>query len=314
MIREFRRGDTTAVVGFLTSQFPAEEALLGSRPERFFKVMQRVTRWDLRLVLGLMRVAGRRVYQFLVFEEDGRLVGTTLLTFPPRSVYISMVVTDPSVRRRGHATALLEQARSCARTMRRTYLVLDVLADNAPARALYEGKLGYRPLRETSFMTREQPTTMGPVPPKLAAAIRPWRRSDNDPLVAVARRRLPLEVAEVLPVPKHLLGGSRTGDRILGSESATWVVDRGAGPEAVISATSSPDADAGHLSDPIISESTDPTLAAALVRTAAAWCGARGRIRVLSSVPRYNAAGRAALETEGFRDALSVWTLYRPVE
>jgi len=101
MIREFRRADANAVVGFLTSQFPAEEALMGSRPERFFKVIERVSRWDLRLAFALLRLGGKRMFQFLVYEDDGRLVGTTLLTFPAHSVYLSMVVIDPTVRRRG---------------------------------------------------------------------------------------------------------------------------------------------------------------------------------------------------------------------
>ncbi|HLM91968.1 MAG TPA: GNAT family N-acetyltransferase [Thermoplasmata archaeon] len=314
MIREFRRADANAVVGFLTSQFPAEEALMGSRPERFFKVIERVSRWDLRLAFALLRLGGKRMFQFLVYEDDGRLVGTTLLTFPAHSVYLSMVVIDPTVRRRGYAKALLEQARATAHRMHRRFMVLDVLADNAPARALYEGKLGYRPLRETTFMSREKPADVGPEPATLPVGIRPFRKSDNASLVAIARRHVPPDVETVLPVPKQLMGGTRTGNRIMGSESAAWVVDRGAGPEALIVATSAPDAEAGHLSDPIVSETTDPALARALLRTALAWIGARGQVRALSSVPRYNATARTALEAEGFHDALSVWTLYRPVE
>ncbi|MGA8663641.1 MAG: GNAT family N-acetyltransferase, partial [Thermoplasmata archaeon] len=284
MIREFRRTDAEAVVGFLTSQFPAEEALMGSRPERFFKVIQRVTRWDSRFLFALMRLAGKRMFQFLVYEEDGRLVGTTLLTFPAHSVYLSMVVVDPTVRRRGFARALLEQARANALRMRRKFLVLDVLADNAPARALYEGKLGYRPLRETTFMAREQPADVGPEAVSLPAGIRHFRNSDNAPLVAIARRRAPPEVETVLPVPRRLNAGFRSGNRIMGSVSAGWVADRGSGPEAMIIATSSPDAEAAHLSDPIVSETADPALVRQLLRTALAWCGARGQVRALSSV------------------------------
>ncbi len=314
MIREFRSADATATVGLLTSQFPAEEALMGSRPERFFKVMERVNRWDMRLVFALLRLGGRRVFQFLVYEDQGRLVGTTLCTFPARAVYLSMVVVDPTARRRGYAKALLEQARANARRMRRRYMVLDVLADNAPARALYEGKLGYRPLRETNFMVRERPADLGPPAATLPAGIRPFRKSDTTPLVAIARRHTPSEVAEVIPVSRNIAGGSRTENRIMGGESAAWVVDRGHGPEALISASSSTDADAGNVSTPIVAETVDPTLVREHVRTALAWCGARGRVRALSSVPRYNLTARAALEAEGFRDALSVWTLYRPVE
>ena len=314
MIREFRATDAPAVVGLLTSQFPAEEALLGTRPEGFLKVVARITRWDMRLLLGVLRLFGKRVFQFLVYEENGRLVGTTLLTFPARSVFLSMVVVDPTVRRRGFAKALLEDARSIGRRMHRQYLALDVLADNTPARTLYEGKLGYRALREITYMTREGPAEVGPAATPLPNGIRPVRKSDNAALVAIARRSLPAEVAEVLPVPRNLVGGDRMGDRILGSESVAWVIDRGSGPEALITASWSPLNTAGHLNNPIVSETADPTLVRELVRLALAWCGAKGSIRVLSPVPRYSTRSRAALEAEGFRDALSVWTLYRRVE
>ena len=314
MIREFHHSDAPAVVAFLTTQFPAEEALLGTRPERFFKIIGRVNRLDTRLIFALLRLFGKRVFQFLVYEDEGRVAGTTLLTFPAHAVYISMVVTDPTVRRRGFARALLEQSRTNARRMGRRYLVLDVLSDNAPARALYEGKLGYRGLRENTFLTRENPADLGPERVALPAGIRRFEKRDNAPLLAVARRTVPSEVQEVLPVPRDLMAGVRTGSRVMGSTSAAWVVDRGDGAEAFVAVTSTPDVDAGHLSDPIVAETADLALTRELLRTALAWLGARGHLRVLSSVPRHNRTGRVVLEGEGFRDALSTWTLYRTVD
>jgi ribosomal protein S18 acetylase RimI-like enzyme len=314
VIRDFRASDAPAVVGLLTTQFPEEEALLGSRPERFFKVMQRVSRWDMRLLFALLRLARKRVFQFLVYEENGRLVGTTLLTFPPRAVFLSMVVVDPAARRRGYAKALLDRAQANARRMHRPYLALNVLTANTPARALYEGKLGYRPLLEAVFMSRDRPAEVGPERSPLPNGIRLSRKSDDPALVALVCRQTPAEVQEVLPVPRKLLASTRTGDRIMGSESAAWVLDRGAGAEAMIATTSTPDAEAAHMNEPIVSETADPALVRELVRTALAWCGARGRIRVVCSVSRHNGTGRAALEGEGFHDAFSHWTLYRPVE
>jgi hypothetical protein len=275
--------------------------------------MRRVNRWDTRFLLGILRLFGRRVFRLLVCEEGGQVVGTTLLTFPSPSVYLSMVVVDPSVRRRGFAQALLAEARATGLRMRRRYLVLDVLANNAPARALYEGKLGYRPLREVSFMARERPADVGAARTTLPSGLRPFRRADSGPLVAIRRGHVPPEVEQVVPTPAHLMAGNRTGDRILGSESSAWVVDRGHGPEAFVMATFSQGVEAAHLSDPIVADSADPTLARELIRVALAWCGGRGAVRAVVSVPRYDRSGRAVLEAEGFHDALSIWTLSRPV-
>ncbi len=313
MIRDFQPGDASAMVRLLTTQFPEEEALLGTRPEAFFRVVRRVSRWDARILFALLRWVGRPAFRMLIFEEDGHLVGTTLVTFPARSLYLSMVVVDPAARRRGYARALLERAVEIAERMHRRYVVLDVLANNTPARTLYEQRLAYRPLREVALMTREHPEDAGPERTTLAPGVRPFHRRDDPALVAIARRQTPPEVQEVVPVPAHLLAGARSTRRILESETGAWVADRGAGPEALVVATWAPGQEAAHLSDPIVAENADPTLLAELVRTALAWCGARHAARTITMVPRYNASARACLEREGFRDALSTWTLYRPV-
>jgi ribosomal protein S18 acetylase RimI-like enzyme len=314
MIRTFRGSDAPAMVDLLTSQFPEEEALLGTRPEMFFRVVRRVTRWDARLLFGLLRLVRKPVFRLLVFEEEGHLVGTTLLTFPARAVYLSMVVVHPASRRRGHARALLEQAAEVARRMHRRYLVLDVLSNNTPARTLYEQRLGYRPLRETSYMVREHPELAGPERPTLPPGVRRFEPRDNAPLVEIARRQTPTEVQEVLPVPQRLLADARMERQIFESETGAWVVDRGNGAEAAAIVTRTPGQEAAHLANPIVSERADPALVSELLRTALAWTGARHAARVMSPVPRGNAVGRTALEREGFHDALSTWTLYRPVQ
>ncbi len=314
MIRDFRATDAPGIVGLLTTQFPDEEALLGTRPEAILKVIHRVTRLDARILFAFLRLIRRPVFRVLIAEENGKLVGTTLLTFPGRSVYLSMVVVDPSVRRRGLARALLGKAQDVGRRLGRQYLVLDVLAHNTPARTLYEQRLGYRPLRETAFMSREHPQEVGPERTTLAPGIRRYQETDEPALHELARRRMPPEVQNVLPIPKRLVGGDRMADRIFASQSAAWVVDRGHGAEALVVAIVTPGQDAGHLGDPLVSETVDEATARELVRTALAWCGARGVTRVVSLVPKYNTTARAALGPEGFQDALSTWTLFRPVQ
>ncbi len=313
MIRDFRLSDSGQMIALLTTQFPAEEAIMGSHPDRFLKVVQRVYRWDSRLLIGLLRVFGKPLFRLLVVDEGGRAVSTTLLTFPGPSVYLSMVATDPSARRRGFARSLLVRAQEIAQRMGRQYMVLDVLTDNTPARALYEGRLEYKPLREVSFMVHDRPAEFGPERTPPPAGVRTYRRSDEAGLLEIVKNQVPHEVARVLPRKTTGFRGSGLEERLFEAERVTWVVDRGSGPEAALNCIRSPDSDAAHLSDPIVSATADPELVHEMVRAAGAWCAARKAVRIATQVPVANITGHAALAREGFHDALSLWTLYRPV-
>jgi ribosomal protein S18 acetylase RimI-like enzyme len=310
MIRDVRRSDASDLLPFMRDYFPEEQAILGFRPEGFYAVIARVFRWDLRLLLGLMRLFGRQLFRFLVVEEGGHVVATTLVTLPPRAGYISSVAVAPAFRRRGFARELLEEARKTAKRARRPYLVLDVLATNTPARALYDA-LGYRPLRESRFMVCDTAPTGTPPP---VPGLRPFEKRDAKALVAVGQRTLSAEVAEVLPITANQFRQSGAVDRALNSASSQWVLDRGHGPEAYIDASVSPAMDAAHVAAPTLAESVEPATAVALVRTAVAWCFAHGGRRIVCQIPVDRARPKAALEGGGFHEALSLWTLYRTVD
>jgi ribosomal protein S18 acetylase RimI-like enzyme len=311
MLRDLRAADSPRLLELLQREFPEEERLLGTRPEGFERIFRRAFRWDTRLLLGLARAFGRPLFQFLVIEADGRLVGTTLVSFPPRAGYLSMVVVDPAYRRRGYAKRLLEGARATAARRGRPFVALDVLAENTPARTLYEAA-GYRRLRSAAFLAHDRPAELvGPLP--LPAAIRPFRRSDARPIAVIALRQMPPEVAAALPARPSQFAGHRFVSNLLGEETAAWVVDRGAGPEAHVAASVSPATEAAHLSAPVVGESVDPSLAATLVRSAAAWAAARHPPRLVAQVTEENRRGRTALEEVGFREALALLTLSRPV-
>ncbi|HTW76696.1 MAG TPA: GNAT family N-acetyltransferase [Thermoplasmata archaeon] len=309
MIRDVRRSDAPALFTFLSEYFPEEQAIMGFRPDGFLKVVARVFRWDFRLILGLMALFGRRVFRFLVVEEDGKVVATTLVTLPPRAGYVSSVAVDPAYRRRGLARAMLEEARGTAQRAGRKYIALDVLDKNAPARALYD-RIGYRPLRENRIMVYTAGTPRPSTPP---TGLRAFNKKDAGPLTEIARQASSPEVEEVLPVTEAYFRTGGAIDRALASETAAWVIDRGRGPEAFVQATRSPATDAANLSAPVVAASVAPADAAALVATALAWCEARGAQRTMAQVAVLNGRGKAALEAGGFRDAISVWTLYRTV-
>jgi len=308
MLRELRAADAPRLVELLKSNFPEEEALLGTRPEGVAKIIHRVFRWDTRLILGLLRLAGRPFFRLFIIDADGGVVATTMLSFSERAGYVSMVMVDAAHRRKGLARRLLEEARGATARQGRRYIALDVLEGNAPARSLYES-IGYRLLRTRAFFAHEAPSSL--TPPRPTPEIRPFRRPDTKSLVEVARRSAPARVVEVLPVHASDITAPRWANRILDSRSAGWVFDRGRGAEAYVGATTSPLTEAAHLTGPIVGESVDPEAAGNLVLTAGAWLAPHSPRRILSMVSEDNERGRAALEAVGFQRALPLLTLYR---
>ena len=309
MIRDLERRDADRVFEFLSKYFPEEEAILGTQPEGFERVIRRLFRADTRLVLGLLRLFGRPVFRFFVVDEGGQVVATTILTFTERSGYLSMVVVDPGFRRRGFAQALLEKSRLTAQALGKKYVVLDVLANNSPARILYE-RVGYRPVEQNQVVVRDANAELTGTP---SPSIRPYRPTDARALAAVARRTQNPVAQEVLPIRERVFRPGGYGNRILESESASWVIDRGHGAEGYVQASASHLVAAAHFSTPYIGEGVEGPEAAALIRTALEWCLARRTPRVLSTVTASNVRGRAAVLGGGFHDALSTFTLYRPV-
>ena len=310
-IRELERRDADQVTVFLKNEFPAEERVMGTRPEGVVRIVHRIFRLDSRIVLGLLRLFGRRFFHFFVIEEGDGIAGTTLLTFNGPTGYLSMVVVDPKHRRKGYARALIERAREASARARKQWVALDVLTDNTPARTLYEA-VGYRKLRTAAFFAHDDAPAIGQGAPPATGQIRPFRRSDTKPLVEIVRRLSPPDVERVLPTNASAIAGSGTVDRMLETQTAAWVVDRGRGPEAWMGASVSPVTEAAHFSTPILAETVEPERATELVRTAAAWVAARGGRRLVCSVPEDRTRARAALEGVGFRAAFETLTLYRP--
>lgn len=307
-LREFRRADSPALFPLLREGFPEEERILGTRPEGVDRLIRRLYRADFRLVLGLLRAFRRSPFHLYVMDEGGRLAGTTLLSFAARAGYLSMVVVVPEHRRRGLARQLIEAARRAAAGRGKPYVVLQVLAANAPARALYAAA-GYRELDRQRFVVHDAPSSL--VAGSARRSVRPFERSDAEAVAAVANRTRPERVREVLPVRARDLASGGWADRLMEAESAAWVVDRGRGPEAYVAASASPLTEAGHLGRLIVDASAEPALAAELVRTAGAWVAARGSPRLVTSVAEDDRAARTALTEAGFRDDIEHFTLYR---
>jgi ribosomal protein S18 acetylase RimI-like enzyme len=307
-LREFRRSDAPRFFQLLTSEFPEEEQMLGMRPEGFERILRRLYRLDMRIVLGLLRAVRRSPFHLYVVEEDGRIAGLTMLSFASRAGFLSTVVVAPEFRRRGIARRLIEAARREAGRRKRPYVALRVLESNAPARALY-ASAGYLELDRMTFAVHDAPASFGAAPS--TGGIRPFRRSDAVALAEIANRPRTATQREVLPMHPADLTAGRWAERIFEAETAAWVVDRGRGAEAFVSASSSPVTEAANLATPIVGESVEPALAADLVRTAGAWLGARRPRRIVTSVADEHRQAHAALQEAGFHDGIAHFTLYR---
>ena len=307
-LREFRRSDGPRLFALLKTEFPEEEAMLGMRPEGFERILRRLYRADTRILLGLLRAVHRSPFHLYVVEEAGTIAAMTMLSFAARAGFLSTVVVAPEFRRRGYARQLIELARAEAARRGRPYVALRVLAANAPARTLY-ASAGYEPLEQESFFVLEGPIAFAA--DRVPGSIRPYRRSDAGPLAELANRTAPEKVREVLPLHARSLSGNRWADRIFSAETGAWVVDRGQGAEAYLSATSTPTTEAAHLSTPIASGSVAPELLLGLVRTAGVWLAARRPARIVTSVPESGVPARRALEEAGFRETMGHLTLFR---
>lgn len=309
--REFRVSDVDRMVELQAELFPEENALYGIRPGEVARVVRRVGRPHLRLLLGLLRVVGRAPFRFRVIEEEGKIVATAVLTFASNSGYVSFVMVDPRTRRRGYARHLLESLRTLTARRGRPYIALDVLAANVPARTLYDA-LGYRLLRPMSLFERSVPKADA-ANGGLSPGVRLYDARDAPRLTAIAATTTPREVAAVLPVGVHDLGGGNWSSRMFSSDTASWVVDGGRGAEAFVGASVSPVTEAAHLFPPIVGDGADAAQVASLLRVALAWAAARHAPRLVVAVPAENVAGRRALLGAGFEEALELVTLYRPV-
>ncbi len=307
-VREFRRADGERMFRFLKEEFPEEEQILGMRAEGFRDLIARLYRADIRLALGFLRLVGRSPFHLYVVEDGDGIVATTLLSFAAQAGFISTVVVAPTHRRHGLARQLLETARATTARRRLPFVALSVLEENAPARALYTS-IGYETLDRRRYLVLDRPSVGGAA--GAPAPIRPFQKRDAPALAEIATRSAPPKVQEVLPFRARDLSSGSIADKVFAARTASWVVDRGHGPEAHVAATSTPTTEAAHLSTPIIGETVEPGHASALVRTALDWLAAQQPARVVVSVPDTHPKARAALEEVGFHDAFALLTLYR---
>lgn len=313
MIRDFRVSDGPRLYDLLRTNFPEEEAAYGTRPDSWKEVVRRAYRPHLRLVVALARLVRRPIFRFFVVEEEGQIVATTLLSFAPKMGYLSAVMVAAPFRRRGYARQLLDRCHQEIAAFHRPNAVLDVLTQNAPARALYDS-YGYRLLRTSTLYLR----TIAPGPPAESphpdgATVRAYESRDHRVLAALAEAAVPAEVARILPPAGRRLDASPSIDRILQSKTESWVLEEQGQPTAWVSATTSTFMEAAGLATPIVSPSASLNGVRAMLSTAVLWCRTQGASRVICRVPKDHPQGIEAVTVAGLTPSLSFDTLYRSV-
>lgn len=312
MIQDFHIADAPRLFELLQTNFPEEERAYGTRPESWAEAIRRIHRPTIRFLVALARLARRPIYRFFTIQEDGRLVATSLVSFAPRIGYISTVMVDGGYRRRGYARRLLARCHEEIARFHRPNAVLDVLTDNAPARALYLSD-GYRMLRSSTLYAMALPAGPGGPGPAGEGRVRPYRSADHRTLARVADAAVPAEIAKVLPSPGRRLASSKTIDQVLGAETAAWVLEVDGRPVVWVSATSSRFMEAASLATPIVAPGADAPGVMAMLSTAVAWCGSHHAARILCRVPDDNVESVRALTAHGFAATLTADTLVRPL-
>lgn len=309
-LREYRRGDGAAIALLWERNPTAEMPMLGFDPERVREVFDGLDRPIVRLVLWFLEVTRREVIRAVIAEEDGRVVGTTLVSFTPEAAYVSAVVVEAAYRRRGIARAMLAAADAAARKRHRAYQVLEVAATSDGARRLYES-VGYRARRVQRFLVRPMGPAAPVPPPGPSPDLRPFRAEDGKALAAHANAALPPELRGV--VPTHP-GDFRAGSRLAGAlraESAAWVAPARGPPLGFVRATRSGAVEAGHLTAPLVADGLSDPAARDLLGTALGWLQRRGASRAVTEIPETWTRSLALARGLGFQDRLELLTMVR---
>ncbi len=153
-------------------------------------------------LLGWLSADFRHLVDGYVWEDDGKIVGSTLVQrmgHDKTRWYIAAVAVHPDYRRHGIARRLIEAAIAHARTNGATACILDVGTDNAPAYALYTS-LGFVHYDGTSEYKLEAipDRPAPPLPP--GYSIRPWKRAAWRIGYELALAETPARAQEYLPV------------------------------------------------------------------------------------------------------------------
>ena len=157
-------------------------------------------------LLSAMRMPLADTYGGFVWMEEGRIVGNVTVHrrySEKKGWFISNLAVHPDYRRRGIARGLVSAGVEMARQKGAGRISLEVRADNAPARGLYQ-ELGFTEVDSVSTLKLDPVVTPPPVPLEGYAIeiVKPvqWRE-----LLRLAEETLSPEAREMIPLSEEFL-------------------------------------------------------------------------------------------------------------
>ena len=308
IVRPCRPRDSAAVADLLRRNPSDEFPLLGLNPDQVEGIFRRLQQWNIRLVLGIAAALRRPLVQIWVIADGDRILGVAMVSFSPDVAQVGGLTIDASARRRGYAQELMNACARSARRFHRSFLVLDVLATNAPAFHLYQ-KLGYRTIRDVRWMARDltQPP-LGP-PPAPLTGLRPFRPADGPVLADLANAAMPPSVRPIVrlrPQDFRTAGLSRRAGRV---EAASWVLEREHRIVGYAKAFVSPAVEAAQIGPLVAARTLTAEECEGLVRTTLLWCSERQAPRAVLALPDHMDGLRPTLEQLGFTESFRLHTM-----
>lgn len=140
-VRDLRHREVEAYVAVALANLDALDRRLGL-DRRAARELAGLSGYGIWFLLRFLRLFGRAPVRLLVAEEHGTPVGTTATMMLGPWAYVVAVGVLENHRKRGIAAALVRRAEEVGRLARKQSMVLEVNAENEPARRLY-AKLGW---------------------------------------------------------------------------------------------------------------------------------------------------------------------------
>jgi ribosomal protein S18 acetylase RimI-like enzyme len=178
LIRDFRKSDLDDLLRLLPVSNAEEFKVTGFDPDHTRDMINRLYGWAGRFLLRLLRLFGKRPMKFLVAEDDGKLVGTTIVDDRGKAGSISVVMVHPDYRRRGIATKLMTNALDFIQRGKKVRAILGVISTNTAAIDLYM-KLGFTTFEHALYFVGEA-DSLRVSKDVVGVEVRPFRKGDLD--------------------------------------------------------------------------------------------------------------------------------------
>lgn len=301
-VRDCRRSDGASVARLVAQDTDPVAAFAGIGPEDIALGVGKAFGfpvWGLLTVSRWLRVPLARL---LVAVDGDDVIGFVTVGFQGGSATIGSLFVEPSRRRTGLGSALMEAAETAARARKVRWAVLEVFAGNDTARRLYRGR-GYRVVYGNHWLegslSNLSASARDGAPVARAATRRDERRlHDRDlqarPSQLPGRRHRPgTEPGSIEPYAR-----SKRGER------RAWIVGPVGAPSGFVRAFTSAEGGLSFLSCPVLLDSCAEVEQSALFGTAFDWLRNRGATRTVTAVTDRSASVLASLKRAGLTERL----------